>query len=110
MGDVIYSVKGFSTKNTNILKEELILTCKSSKIKLLQELFNNTRDNLMCNNSEGSTGRKNKQKPKSSGTTIREQARNLVETLKKCVPHYVRCIKPSESKKPGDWDTKNVTR
>ncbi|CAB1334711.1 unnamed protein product [Coregonus sp. 'balchen'] len=33
-----------------------------------------------------------------------KQANNLVQTLMKCTPHYIRCIKPNETKKPRDWE------
>ena len=42
------------------------------------------------------------------GSIIRNQANKLVETLMKCQPHYIRTIKPNESKKPNDWDEKKV--
>lgn len=32
------------------------------------------------------------------------QANNLVNTLMKCTPHYIRCIKPNETKRPKDWE------
>ena len=25
-----------------------------------------------------------------------------------CVPHYIRCIKPNETKRPHDWDEQMV--
>lgn len=33
-----------------------------------------------------------------------KQANDLVATLKRCTPHYIRCIKPNETKKPRDWE------
>ncbi|KAL4836971.1 hypothetical protein H8958_010773 [Nasalis larvatus] len=33
-----------------------------------------------------------------------KQANDLVSTLMKCTPHYIRCIKPNETKKPRDWE------
>lgn len=39
-----------------------------------------------------------------SGTSAGE----LMETLSKCSPHYIRTIKPNESKKPLDWDERRV--
>lgn len=49
-----------------------------------------------------------KTRPTTAGTKIRTQANELVTTLMKCVPHYIRCIKPNETKKPHDWDEQMV--
>lgn len=35
---------------------------------------------------------------------FQKQANDLVSTLMKCTPHYIRCIKPNETKKPRDWE------
>lgn len=35
---------------------------------------------------------------------LQSQAAALITKIMTCTPHYVRCIKPSESKKPLDWD------
>uniref|UniRef100_A0A8D3E882 Myosin IF n=1 Tax=Scophthalmus maximus TaxID=52904 RepID=A0A8D3E882_SCOMX len=32
------------------------------------------------------------------------QANDLVNTLMKCTPQYIRCIKPNETKRPRDWE------
>uniref|UniRef100_A0A8C3GAJ9 Osteoclast-stimulating factor 1 n=1 Tax=Cyclopterus lumpus TaxID=8103 RepID=A0A8C3GAJ9_CYCLU len=32
------------------------------------------------------------------------QSSDLVQTLMKCTPHYIRCIKPNETKRPRDWE------
>uniref|UniRef100_A0A4W6DKV1 Osteoclast-stimulating factor 1 n=1 Tax=Lates calcarifer TaxID=8187 RepID=A0A4W6DKV1_LATCA len=37
-----------------------------------------------------------------------KQANSLVQTLMKCTPHYIRCIKPNETKKPRDWEENRV--
>ena len=37
---------------------------------------------------------------------LQSQANLLVDTLMKCTPHYVRCIKPNETKKPKDWESR----
>ncbi|MEQ2178615.1 hypothetical protein GOODEAATRI_015908, partial [Goodea atripinnis] len=34
----------------------------------------------------------------------KRQANELVSTLMKCTPHYIRCIKPNETKRPKDWE------
>uniref|UniRef100_A0A669DKM8 Osteoclast-stimulating factor 1 n=1 Tax=Oreochromis niloticus TaxID=8128 RepID=A0A669DKM8_ORENI len=33
---------------------------------------------------------------------------DLVNTLMKCTPHYIRCIKPNETKRPKDWEESRV--
>ena len=39
------------------------------------------------------------------------QANKLVDALMKCTPHYIRCIKPNETKLPRDWeDSRSATR
>ncbi|CAF90088.1 unnamed protein product, partial [Tetraodon nigroviridis] len=38
----------------------------------------------------------------------KKQANSLVQTLMKCTPHYIRCIKPNESKRPRDWEDNRV--
>uniref|UniRef100_A0A8C9TLU6 Osteoclast-stimulating factor 1 n=1 Tax=Scleropages formosus TaxID=113540 RepID=A0A8C9TLU6_SCLFO len=39
---------------------------------------------------------------------VQKQANNLVQTLMKCTPHYIRCIKPNETKRPRDWEENRV--
>ncbi|XP_055522257.1 LOW QUALITY PROTEIN: unconventional myosin-Ie-like, partial [Leucoraja erinacea] len=41
-------------------------------------------------------------------STLQTQANDLVTTLMKCTPHYIRCIKPNETKKAKDWEETRV--
>uniref|UniRef100_A0A8C0GW91 Myosin IF n=1 Tax=Chelonoidis abingdonii TaxID=106734 RepID=A0A8C0GW91_CHEAB len=43
-----------------------------------------------------------------SGLLGSKQANDLVSTLTKCTPHYIRCIKPNETKRPRDWEESRV--
>uniref|UniRef100_A0A8B9HNX3 Osteoclast-stimulating factor 1 n=1 Tax=Astyanax mexicanus TaxID=7994 RepID=A0A8B9HNX3_ASTMX len=45
-----------------------------------------------------------KGRPTTAGAKIKKQANTLVQTLMKCTPHYIRCIKPNETKKSRDWE------
>jgi myosin-1 len=36
------------------------------------------------------------------------KANDLVNSLMLCTPHYIRCIKPNETKRAGDWDQKQT--
>ncbi|XP_017877244.1 unconventional myosin-Ie-like isoform X2 [Ceratina calcarata] len=61
--------------------------------------------------SEGLQASKTKtlrSRPTTAGNKIRNQASRLVSQLMKCTPHYIRCIKPNETKKPRDWDSARV--
>uniref|UniRef100_A0A8C1HNZ3 Osteoclast-stimulating factor 1 n=1 Tax=Cyprinus carpio carpio TaxID=630221 RepID=A0A8C1HNZ3_CYPCA len=49
-----------------------------------------------------------KGRPTTVGSKIKKQANDLVSTLMKCTPHYIRCIKPNETKKPKDWEESRV--
>uniref|UniRef100_A0A8C9VVM4 Osteoclast-stimulating factor 1 n=1 Tax=Scleropages formosus TaxID=113540 RepID=A0A8C9VVM4_SCLFO len=39
---------------------------------------------------------------------LMQSTNDLVSTLMKCTPHYIRCIKPNETKKPRDWEDGRV--
>uniref|UniRef100_A0A8C3ATC9 Osteoclast-stimulating factor 1 n=1 Tax=Cyclopterus lumpus TaxID=8103 RepID=A0A8C3ATC9_CYCLU len=45
-----------------------------------------------------------KSRPTTASSKIKSQANDLVKTLMKCTPHYIRCIKPNETKRPKDWE------
>uniref|UniRef100_A0A672FX19 Osteoclast-stimulating factor 1 n=1 Tax=Salarias fasciatus TaxID=181472 RepID=A0A672FX19_SALFA len=47
-------------------------------------------------------------RPSTASIKIKKQANSLVQTLMKCTPHYIRCIKPNETKRPRDWEENRV--
>jgi len=96
-GRVTYDVEGFVERNKDVLFVDLIELMKSSKNKFLQKLF-------QADKTERGGGKR----PTTAGTKIKTQANELVKKLMQCVPHYVRTIKPNETKRPKDWETKRV--
>ncbi|XP_011162466.1 unconventional myosin-Ie isoform X1 [Solenopsis invicta] len=94
-GVVSYSVDGFCDKNRDVLFLDLIELMQTSANSLVRELY--PRENA------GKT-KTLKSRPTTAGSKIRSQASRLVGQLMKCTPHYIRCIKPNETKKPRDWD------
>uniref|UniRef100_A0A4W5PKU8 Osteoclast-stimulating factor 1 n=1 Tax=Hucho hucho TaxID=62062 RepID=A0A4W5PKU8_9TELE len=80
-GKVSYDAEGFCERNRDVLFSDLI--------ELMQS-------------SEMSAQRRKKISLRS------KQANDLVQTLMKCTPHYIRCIKPNETKKPKDWEESRV--
>ncbi|TKR94098.1 hypothetical protein L596_008431 [Steinernema carpocapsae] len=95
-GEVVYNIDGFCDRNRDVLYDDLILLMQQSKNPFMASLFPEQINN----------GAKTKRT--SASTKIKNQANALVESLMKCSPHYVRCIKPNETKKPLDWDEQRV--
>nr|CAD7461900.1 unnamed protein product [Timema tahoe] len=95
-GIVTYNVEGFCDRNRDLLFPDLIELMQSSENEFIRSLF---PDQLDSNS---------KSRPTTSGSKIRTQANKLVDELKKCTPHYIRCIKPNETKKPRDWEELRV--
>ncbi|CAG5101043.1 Similar to Myo1e: Unconventional myosin-Ie (Rattus norvegicus), partial [Cotesia congregata] len=102
-GQVIYSVDGFCDKNRDVLFTDLIDLMRTSTNSLVQLLY--PPEEELTINSKTKTL---KSRPTTAGSKIRNQASRLVAQLIKCTPHYIRCIKPNETKKPRDWDALRV--
>nr|WEL12767.1 myosin class I C [Halisarca dujardinii] len=95
-GKVIYECQGFCERNRDVLYRDLIELMQSSGNPFIASLF---PDDLSIDK---------KGRPSTAGSKIRGQANNLVDRLKMCTPHYIRCIKPNETKKPKDFDGDRV--
>ncbi|OAF68995.1 hypothetical protein A3Q56_03252, partial [Intoshia linei] len=89
-GDVTYNIEGFTAMNRNAIFNDLIILAKSSQNRLLRNLF-------MDDTSS-------KQRPSNVGTKMKKQTANLMSAIQECVPSYIRCLKPNETKKAHDWD------
>ncbi|XP_053330749.1 unconventional myosin-Ie-like [Spea bombifrons] len=95
-GKVSYDANGFCERNRDVLFPDLIELMQSSEIPFIRERF---PENLSADK---------KGRPSTASSKIKKQANDLVQTLMKCTPHYIRCIKPNESKKPRDWEESRV--
>ncbi|XP_076066450.1 unconventional myosin-Ie-like isoform X2 [Oratosquilla oratoria] len=95
-GNVSYHIEGFCEKNRDVLVTDIIEVMQTSSNAFIQSLF---PDKI----NQGVKGR-----PTTAGSKIKTQANELVGALMKCVPHYIRCIKPNETKKPRDWNEQMV--
>ncbi|NXX41193.1 MYO1F protein, partial [Tricholaema leucomelas] len=95
-GKVSYDVSGFCERNRDVLFTDLIELMQSSEYGFIQMLFPEKLDS------------DKKGRPSTAGSKIKKQANDLVSRLMKCTPHYIRCIKPNETKKPRDWEESRV--
>ncbi|XP_052002573.1 myosin IEb isoform X2 [Xyrauchen texanus] len=95
-GKVSYDVSGFCERNRDVLFNDIIELMQSSEFPFIKDLF---PENLEA---------EKRGRPTTAGSKIKKQANNLVQTLMKCTPHYIRCMKPNETKKPRDWEESRV--
>ncbi|XP_056409188.1 unconventional myosin-Ie-like [Hyla sarda] len=95
-GKVSYTADGFCERNRDVLFTDLIELMQSSEIPFIRDRF---PENLNADK---------KGRPTTASSKIKKQANDLVQTLMKCTPHYIRCIKPNETKKPRDWEDSRV--
>ncbi|XP_004348329.2 myosin-1 [Capsaspora owczarzaki ATCC 30864] len=93
-GDVTYDGAGMTEKNKDQLVVDLLEVINASSNAFLNKLFPEKAD------------RDTTKKPTTAGFKIRTSCNELVEALMQCNPHYIRCIKPNESKSPTEYDTK----
>ena len=99
LGTVPYNVTGWLEKNKDPVNDSVVEQFRHGANRLLIELFEDTEAEL------GST--KAKRAKGSTFQTVsalyREQVGNLMETLNKTSPHFIRCIIPNEDKQAGKF-------
>ncbi|XP_054639094.1 myosin IEb [Dunckerocampus dactyliophorus] len=95
-GKVSYDVSGFCERNRDVLFNDIIELMQGSEFPFIRALF---PENLEA---------EKRGRPSTASSKIKKQANTLVQTLMKCTPHYIRCIKPNETKRPRDWEENRV--
>uniref|UniRef100_A0A7S2SEZ6 Myosin motor domain-containing protein n=1 Tax=Rhizochromulina marina TaxID=1034831 RepID=A0A7S2SEZ6_9STRA len=92
-GDVVYQYEGFVEKNLDSLFLDLVETLAESGMPLMRDLFDDQR-----------TEKEKAKRPPSVSTQFKRQVTELMATLEKCQPHYIRCIKPNAAKRSNFTD------
>jgi myosin I len=95
-GDVAYAVDGMTDKNKDQLLKDLLNLVGQSTNSFLHTLFPAPVD------------QDNKRRPPTAGDKIKQSANDLVATLMKASPSYIRTIKPNENKSPSEYNVGNV--
>lgn len=95
-GDVSYAVEGMTDKNKDQLLKDILNLCGQSSNNFVHTLFPHQVD------------QDNKRRPPTAGDKIKASANDLVSTLMKASPSYIRTIKPNENKSPTEYNTANV--
>ena len=95
-GDVSYTVDGITDKNKDQLLKGLLNLFGHSENDFVHALFPNEVD------------QDDRRQPPSAGDKIKSSANDLVATLMKATPSYIRTIKPNENKSPTEYNVPNV--
>lgn len=95
-GDVSYSVEGMTDKNKDQLLKDLLNLVAASSNDFVQSLFPHKVD------------QDSKKRPPTAGDKIKASANDLVATLMRASPSYIRTIKPNENKSPTEYNSANV--
>ncbi|CCK68285.1 myosin 3 KNAG_0A06240 [Huiozyma naganishii CBS 8797] len=95
-GDVTYDINGITDKNKDQLQKDLI------------ELMGTTQNPFIHTIFPAEIDKDSKKRPPTAGDKIIKSANELVETLSKAEPSYIRTIKPNETKSPTDYDNHRV--
>ncbi|ORY05684.1 P-loop containing nucleoside triphosphate hydrolase protein [Clohesyomyces aquaticus] len=95
-GDVSYAVDGMTDKNKDQLLKDLLNLLGQSSNNFVHVLFPNQVD------------QDNRRRPPTAGDKIKASANDLVDTLMKAQPSYIRTIKPNENKSPTEYNSPNV--
>ncbi|KAL1310718.1 hypothetical protein AAFC00_000975 [Neodothiora populina] len=95
-GDVAYAVEGMTDKNKDALLKDILNLVGGSSNQFVHTLFPEQVD------------QDNKRRPPTAGDRIKASANDLVATLMKASPSYIRTIKPNENKSPTEYNVSNV--
>ncbi|KAL1516445.1 hypothetical protein ABEB36_000361 [Hypothenemus hampei] len=88
-GHVTYEIHGFIEKNCDMLSKEHSKAMFSCNINIMQELF-----------PEGNSRRCSIKRPVSASVQVQVSINALLKNFNNRQNHYIRCIKPNESKRP----------
>ncbi|PNF27702.1 hypothetical protein B7P43_G13754 [Cryptotermes secundus] len=106
-GQVWYSVDGFLDKNRDTLRQDVVDLLISSKILMVSKMFQRVRSSHeTAKTINKANGRFVTMKPRTPTVAARfhDSLQQLLESMSKCNPWFVRCIKPNSDKAPMKFD------
>ena len=95
-GDVGYAVEGMTDKNKDQLLKDILNLMGASSNNFVHTLFPHQ------------VNQDDKRRPPTAGDKIKASANDLVSTLMKASPSYIRTIKPNDNKSPTEFNVSNV--
>lgn len=92
IGPIQYCAENFLLKNRDVLRAELMEVIQNSSNPIVKQLF------------EGQVIERGKMaKGSLIGSQFLNQLTSLMTLINSTEPHFIRCIKPNENKKPLEW-------
>ncbi|KAJ3022098.1 cytochrome c oxidase subunit 1 [Thoreauomyces humboldtii] len=100
-GEVTYTVASFLDKNRDAIQDELYDVVRQSTVAYVAKIFPKEE-------KDDQPGKGPRAGKTTAGTQFKNQLVSLVTTLGATTPHYVRCIKPNQSKEAFMFDDEMV--
>lgn len=106
-GQVWYTVDGFLDKNRDTLRPDVLDLLATSKIGMISRMFNDLRSTTeLTKTYNRGDGRFITMKPRAPtvATRFQNSLTSLLETMSRCQPWFIRCIKPNNDKAAMKFD------
>ncbi|XP_076459661.1 unconventional myosin-XV-like isoform X2 [Babylonia areolata] len=100
-GRIKYNVIHFLEKNKDTLRSDVVELMCESKNKIIAQMFSDLRDRQITKTLSKTTGRYVTLKPRTPtvAASFNESLLSLIDTMSRCHPYFVRCVKPNTQKK-----------
>ncbi|XP_008576577.1 PREDICTED: unconventional myosin-VIIb, partial [Galeopterus variegatus] len=112
-GEVYYQAKDFLEKNRDVLSTDILTLVHSSKNNFLREIFNLKLAEIKLGHGNIRQTKAGSQlfksadsakRPSTLAGQFKQSLDQLMKILTNCQPHFIRCFKPNEYKKPLLFD------
>jgi hypothetical protein len=108
-GQVVYTIEGFVEKNKDELSADITAILEvHTTFQQLKDLAiadsEKKKDAEAAKAKPGGRGRGGGNKKKTVSKTFSDSLNTLMEKLRATEHHYIRCLKPNQTLKAGDWD------
>ena len=115
-GEVVYTVSRFLEKNRDSIQDEVVDLFSKSDLEILSSVFMAEKQSEASSSQEKlkkgtlviSKGPPVKPLRRTAGLRFKGSLVSLMGTLGATTPHYVRCIKPNQSKRAMLFDNEQV--
>ncbi|XP_076448222.1 unconventional myosin-XV-like isoform X2 [Babylonia areolata] len=99
-GRIKYNVLHFLEKNKDTLRSDVVELLCESQNKIMAEMFTELRDKVVTKTLSKTTGRYVMAKPRTPtvAASFNESLLSLIDTMSRCHPYFVRCVKPNSRK------------